>query len=368
LHADKVDAFLYDDSRDCLVALGTSSTSLSTLQKKLGLDVLQVSNGGRVVSVYVTGKTYVSGHLTADPEELQGIKTGLKIESQIGVPLNVGGSRKGMMMIAALQRDFFQPSDVEFAESVAQWVGVVAHRAELVQEVTENAVEQGRRKVAEELVTVLAHDLRNYMSPIAARVHLLRARANSEKRKDDLRDADIALKGLERLNQLITDLLDVARLDQGIFQIDPQPVNLGELTREIAKAISTPEHELLVDVANDAVVSADPRRIRQCLENLAANAVQHSPDGAPVRVLVHTNRHDEKQWGVVEVHNEGPGIPDELMRQIFERFVAGPGSRGLGLGLYLAKRIAVAHGGDLMVESPEAKGARFVLSLPGLEN
>src|SRR5947209_17278203 len=70
LHADKVDAFLYDDSRDCLVALGTSSTSLSTLQKKLGLDVLPVSNGGRVVYVYKTGNTFVTGHLTDDPEEL----------------------------------------------------------------------------------------------------------------------------------------------------------------------------------------------------------------------------------------------------------------------------------------------------------
>src|SRR4051812_12155853 len=74
LNAEKVDAFLYDDSRDSLVALGTSSTPLSSLQKKLGLDVLQVSNGGRVVYVYQTGQTFVTGRLMDDPEELRGVK------------------------------------------------------------------------------------------------------------------------------------------------------------------------------------------------------------------------------------------------------------------------------------------------------
>src|SRR4051812_29172210 len=81
LHADKVDAFLYDDSKDTLVAVGTSSTPLSSLQKKLGLDRLQVSNGGRVVQVFQTGETFVTGHLMADMEELRGVREGLKIES-----------------------------------------------------------------------------------------------------------------------------------------------------------------------------------------------------------------------------------------------------------------------------------------------
>jgi len=106
LHADKVDAFLYDDSRDCLVALGTSSTALSSLQKKLGLDILQVSNGGRVVYVFQTGKTFVTGRLMEDPEELRGIKEGLKIQSKIGVPLEIGGKRKGMIILRRFNRIF----------------------------------------------------------------------------------------------------------------------------------------------------------------------------------------------------------------------------------------------------------------------
>src|SRR5947209_12421719 len=158
LSADKVDGFLYDETRDTLVALGTSTQPLSALQKKLGLDVLPVSNGGRVVYVYQTGKTFLSGALHDDPEELRGVKQGLKIKSKLGVPLEVGGKRRGVMMIASLKPHFFGPADAAFAESVSRWVGMIAHRAELVEQITKNAVEQGRRAVAEGLITVLAHD------------------------------------------------------------------------------------------------------------------------------------------------------------------------------------------------------------------
>jgi two-component system, OmpR family, sensor kinase len=366
LHADKVDAFLYDDSRDSLVALGTSATPLSSLQKKLGLDVLPVSNGGRVVYVFQTGETYVTGRLCADPEELRGIKEAMKIQSQVGVPLQVGEQRQGMLMVASLEPDFFGPEDVEFTESVARWVGMVAHRAELTHEVTKNAAEQGRRKLAEELITVLAHDLKNFITPISARLHVLRIRAEHSQRSEDLQDAEHALGGVRRLAHLISDLLDTARLDQGIFQLEVEPVDLGQLTQEIARSLSTPDHELQVEVREETIVVADPHRIRQCLENVMSNAVQHSPHAAPVALTVHTQLKGGKLWGVVEIHNEGPGIPPDLLPQIFERFVAGPGSRGLGLGLYLAKQIASSHEGDLLVESAPGEGARFWLRLPAL--
>jgi len=136
------------------------------------------------------------------------------------------------------------------------------------------------------------------------------------------------------------------------------------LAQEVAKGLSTPERQIVVDAAEETIVAGDAQRIQQCVENLIANAVQHSPHGAPVNVRVYLQRRDERQWGCLEVQNEGPGIPVELLPRIFERFSAGPGSSGLGLGLYLAQRIAAAHGGELTADSPMGKGARFLLSLP----
>lgn len=364
VHADKVDAFLYDETKDRLVALGTSTQPLSSLQQKLGLDILPVSNGGRVVQVYRTGKAYLSGRVDDDADELRGVKEALKVKSQVGVPLEVGGGRRGVLMAASLQRDFFGPADVQFAESVGRWVAMLAHRAELVEQITRNAVEEGRRSVAQELITVLAHDLRNYLSPIRARLQLLRARAERDARGDDVRETDTAIGAVERLSRLISDLLDVAKLDQGIFRLDVQPVDLQALVAEVARMFSTGEMQVTLAASERPIVAGDIDRIHQCVENLVANAVQHSPRGAAVTLLLHNERRDDRVWGCLEVQNEGPGIPVDVMPRLFQRFAPGPASRGLGLGLYLAQRIAVAHGGELTAESSAGKGARFVLRLP----
>lgn len=179
LAADKVDAFLYDPSRDSLAAICSSNQPLSALQRKLGLEVLPISNGGRVVHVYKTGETFVTGRLTEDAEELRGVKEGLRIDSKIGVPLDIGGERRGMVMVASLKRDYFTEQDGRYAEFVVRWVGILAHRAELAESMRRNAVEHSRRAVAEELVAVVAHDLRNYLTPIELRLELLRRLATA---------------------------------------------------------------------------------------------------------------------------------------------------------------------------------------------
>ena len=366
--ADKVDAFLYDPARDSLVAVGSSTQPLSALQRQLGLDVLQLSNGGRTVSVYRTGQTFVTGQLDQDAGELKGIKEALAVRSEIGVPLEVGGQRRGMLMIASLKPDHFSAEDVRFAESLGRWVGILAHRAELSEQIARNAVEQGRRAGAEELVTVLAHDLRNYLQPLHMRLELLRARAQRDKRDDDARDAEGATRSVMRLAGLVSDILDVARIDQGVFQVQPGFFDLGALVRDTAGMLSTPEHPVSVTVQEGEKVEvlADPRRVRQCLENVIANALQKSPAQAPVSVFVtlHKNRPDGA-FAKVDVQDEGPGIAPDMLPHVFDRFVTGTQPQGgLGLGLYLAKRIAAVHGGDLTVESAPGKGARFTLTLP----
>jgi two-component system OmpR family sensor kinase len=365
LRADKVDAFLYDGARDSLVALGSSNQPLSVLQRQHGLDVLPVANGGRTVSVYQTGQTFFTGQLQSDPEELRGIKEALAIQSQIGVAFDVGGVRRGMMMMASQKPDFWTADDVRFSEAVARWVGVLAHRAELAEQIAANAVEQGRRAAAEELITVMAHDLRNYITPIEMRLWQVRRRVEQDGRAADKRDLELALRALARLGRIIGDMLDVARIEQGVLQIEPQPLALVALLEELAAPIATPDHPILVAAAEELVVMADARRVRQCVENLLSNALKHSPKDASVTVRVARCARDRGEAARVEIIDEGPGIAPEVGAHIFERFVTGKGREGgLGLGLFLAKRIAELHGGDLSFESQPGKGARFLLTLP----
>jgi two-component system OmpR family sensor kinase len=364
LRADKVDAFIYEASRDSLVAIGASDQPLSVKQRKLGLDVVRISQGGRSVQVFKSGTTYFNNHVETDLEESLGVRVALEIRSEMGVPLMVGDRRRGMMMVASLKPDQFTREDVAFAESIARWVGLVAHRAELLEEASQSSAAQARRQVAEELVTVLAHDLRNLIAPISARFDLLTKRARKEGRERDVRDAEGGLRTTRRMDAFVSDMLDVTRIDHGLLTIDNEPFDLAALAGEVCSTFHAPEVSVVLVSPGPIVVTGDRRRVRQCLENLTSNAVQHSPPGSQVSLTLERFSRGGREWVRTEVRDQGVGIPAEILPRIFQRFVTGGDSRGLGLGLYLAKQIALSHGGDLTVESSLDRGSVFRLELP----
>jgi signal transduction histidine kinase len=306
----------------------------------------------------------MDGRVDQDPDELIGVKRSLGVRSQIGVALDVAGARRGALMAQSEQPDFFSERDLYFLRAVSRWVGSVAHRAELAERNAAAALEQGRRLAAEELITVLAHDLRNMLTPVRARLQMLQRRAAREQHAANLQDAAKVHDGVERLSRLIADLLDLARLDQGLFTLSPQPVDVAALAREVAEGLGPPGMPIQVEAPPELGLTADPVRLRQALENVLANAVQHSLDGGAVALSVAAEARHGQTWAVITIRDEGPGIPPDLLPRLFERFVKAPGSGGLGLGLHLAQQIAVAHGGTLEVTSALGAGTTFCLSLP----
>ncbi|EPX63570.1 two-component hybrid sensor and regulator [Cystobacter fuscus DSM 2262] len=365
--ADKVDVFLFEPSTTTLVAVGTSDSPLGRKQKALGLDRIPVTNGGRTVEVFQTGKTWHHPRQDEDPDELVGIKQGLGVRSHIGVLIEVGGKPRGVLDVQSCTPDFFNTDDVRFLESAARWVGIVAHRVELGEALTKAALEQGRRTAAEELITVLAHDLGNHLTPMRIRLELIHRRAAREKAVPYLRDVEAAEQSLKALSQLISDLLDVGRLEQGLFTLQQYPVDLVALAEEVAQVASTPGKEVQLTGMQELVAQADPARLRQALANLVANAQKYSPVDLPVNIDVNRQQREDGAWALISVKDQGPGIAPEVMPRLFERFSKGPGSKGLGLGLYLVRSIAEAHGGTLTVRSELGKGALFVLALPLIE-
>jgi two-component system OmpR family sensor kinase len=185
-----------------------------------------------------------------------------------------------------------------------------------------------KRAAAQELVTVLAHDPRNHLTPLQGRLDLVRRRALREGRGEYLHDSEQAARSVDRLRRLIDDLLDVSRLQRGLFFIDVRPIDAAALVRDTAEGF----------------------------------AVGHSPPGDLVRVEVSETIRDEDVWIEIRVADDGPGVPPALLPRLFECFATGPGSAGLRLGLYLARRIAAAHGGTLSVDAEVDQGACFVLA------
>jgi signal transduction histidine kinase len=367
VRADKVDAFILDPARDSLVAVGTSTQPLSVLERQLGLDVLPLSNGGTTVDVFRGGRIFHSGNLVADEGELRGIREGLKVQSIVAVPLEIESRRRGIVLVSSLQRDFFSPLDAALVASAARWIGSVAERAELVETIERAAVEQGRRSTAEEVVTVLAHDIRNYLQPLVWRLHTLERRAGSDGRADDVADIHTLQSGVGQLTALVGNLLDTARLDSGLYELQLQPVDLARLANQAAADAASAEHRINVQSPDSLFIAADPVRLRQCIANILSNALAHSPRDAPVHVSVTRENASDGAYARIDIVDEGPGIPDAILPHVFEKFFSASSTgHGLGLGLYVAKRIASAHRGDITADRYEGKGARFTLRLPAL--
>ena len=186
----------------------------------------------------------------------------------------------------------------------------------------------------------------------------------------DQREAFLALIADEtnRLAALIGDVLDTSRIEAGTFSYRFTDVDLAQLVGDAIGAASVGQDEVRIraDLPEALpVVRGDAERLRQVITNLIDNAVKYSPSGDEVAVRA---RRDNGQV-VIEVVDHGPGIPVDQQRLIFEKFgradVAGGGSKpGTGLGLFIARSIAEAHGGTLDVRSQPSAGSTFVLALP----
>jgi signal transduction histidine kinase len=181
--------------------------------------------------------------------------------------------------------------------------------------------------------------------------------AERENQQAYLRFVTGAQRGIDRLQAMLNDLLDTSRLEQGVFALNTELLNLAALVRETAGTLRTPATPIEVRGADEILLEADPNRIRQALENLIGNAVRHSPEGIPIILELEMESGTKRDLAVVAVRDAGPGIAPELLPKLFTRFGAGGNTKGLGLGLYLVRGIAEAHGGTITVDSTPGKGA-----------
>lgn len=361
LHAEKVDAFLHEAATDTLVAVGTSATPMARHQRAIGLDRQPLANGGRGVEVFRNGGHYFCNDVQADEGELLGLRAGLGIQSTINVPLDVAGRRRGVLSVSSDQPGRFTPADLEFIRAVSAWLGIAVHRAELVEELTRDAEQRGRHQAAEEMLTVYAHDIRNHLMTVSLRLQVLAQRANRDGRAQDLADVEKVRDNVRRLGQFAETQLDIGRLKSGLFMLAPEEVDLVALVRETAELISTTDGGVRVEGLLTLQAEVDTQALRQALENLLANARKFSPPGSPVVIRVELVG---EQIAAIKVRDFGPGVAPELLPRLFDRFVSGSSSSGMGLGLYLARGLVEAHGGTLEVEPVEGPGACFCIKLP----
>jgi len=218
-----------------------------------------------------------------------------------------------------------------------------------------------------DLVATVAHEFRTPLTSLRMAIHILlegTVGAVGEKQADLLQ---AAREDCERLQDIVDDLLDLSRIQAGKVEVQPAAISAkslvdGALASRSASA-SLAKVRLLAEVGEPVLpVMADAERIALVLDNLIGNALRHSPAGTEVTVRASPDR-DRVRF---EVEDRGEGIPPEYRHRIFEKFFRVPGTKGegIGLGLYLAREIVLAHGGEMGVDSDPGKGSRFWFTLP----
>jgi signal transduction histidine kinase len=219
-----------------------------------------------------------------------------------------------------------------------------------------------------DLVATVAHEFRTPLTSLHMAIHLTAEEAAGPitERQADLMAA--ARQDCERLQGIVDDLLDLSRIQAGRVALQPQDLEAGALLREAVAGAGASAQAggvaLEVEPATGPLpLRADPERVQLVLANLLGNAVRHTPAGGRV-----TARALAGPPGMVriEVADTGEGIAPAWRERIFERFFQVPGARrgGVGLGLFISREIARAHGGELGVESEPGKGSTFWLTLP----
>jgi signal transduction histidine kinase len=224
----------------------------------------------------------------------------------------------------------------------------------------DQAEQAQRLAVLGRLATGLAHEIRNPLSSISGSVEMVRE--GTALSPEDARLLGIVISEVERLNALVTTMLQIGRPSQ----LEPQTVDLRTLVSNVAavargEASSSDGLQIEEDMPDrPLMVTVDPDRMRQVIWNLVKNAVQASPHRGTV--IIRTDL-DERGRPFLEIADEGPGIGMAQRERLFDMFYSGR-SHGVGLGLALVKQIVDQHQGSVEIVDREGPGACFRITLP----
>ncbi|WPB76703.1 hybrid sensor histidine kinase/response regulator [Archangium violaceum] len=295
------------------------------------------------------------------PEHLRRVLA-LGLRSFVHVPL-VG--RMGTLGVVTLgitgkTRPRFTQEDLPGVQELVRRAALTLENVRLYRE-SQEAI-----RLRDEFLAVAAHELRTPLTTLGLQLGTLVQRARRESSPEMVERLDKGLRQVKRLGSLVETLLDVSRLSTGELSLTLEGMDLVELVREVLERFEAESRSmgcaLRLEAARELVGQWDRMRVEQVVAGLVSNALKfgaHQP--VDVRVV------SDGVVARVVVEDRGIGVPEEQLERIFERFGRAVSSRsygGLGLGLYLARRAAEAHGGRVWAESRPGGGARFTLELP----
>lgn len=297
----------------------------------------------------------------AQSEEHLAVLRSIGARSLMALPLLAHGRVVGtMVLIRTSEAPPYAEHDLSLAEQLAQRAALAVEHARLYQ------IAQRAIRARDDVLGVVAHDLRSPLSTIVLQADILRRRV-VEPTHPVRRASEVIARAATRMTRLIQDLLDVTRMEAGRLSVEQVPVSTADVLKDSMDAheplAAAGELSLRFDVAQGLpAVWADRDRLLQVLENLLGNAIKFTRVGGRVTVRA-APREGEVLFQVADT---GVGLSAEDLPHVFDRFwqARKGGRRGAGLGLPIAKGLVEAHGGRIWVESALGQGTTFSFTIP----
>ena len=241
---------------------------------------------------------------------------------------------------------------------------------------TANKLLQEKDKMQQEFINVAAHELRTPLQPILVLAELL---SQGIKDNEQIHQLNIIARNAKKLKKLSDDIIDITKIESNTLSLKKEQFSLDELILNTIKDFENYlNHKQIkfdyINLVNNCTLFADKNRISQVLSNLIGNSVKFIESEGKISVTVDkkkdytsdhiNNKNKNSEMILVTVKDNGKGIDKEIMSKLFTKFVT-KSFEGIGLGLYISKKIIEAHGGSLTAENnPDGKGATFSFSLP----
>jgi K+-sensing histidine kinase KdpD len=325
-----------------------------------------------VTAILETGQPYIYNQISSFPGQYDDYQKILRDEGIVcgaSAPLFLNGKPIGFLDVGHHQPHQYDAEDLTFIHSLGEEAAIAVRNARLY-EAEKQQVEQLRtlERLQADFVSSVSHELRTPLTILRTSLELLREQGKKcppERRQELLETID---HHAERLDAMVADLLQVTRLEAGQVTLSRQSTDLRMLVKRTVRAfvplMDQREQMVTLDLPSRlGLVSIDRRRIEQVLNNLLSNAIKFTAKGGDIQMSV-----KESERAIeVGIQDDGPGIPVQEQERIFKKFYTLATSRGLagmGLGLYIARRLVELHGGSIGVESQPGEGSRFYFEIP----
>jgi signal transduction histidine kinase len=284
----------------------------------------------------------------------------------LGLPLLSSKQPMGALILIRFGGPHFTEEETALAEFLAQQMAFLVERMRW-QRINDMVDAQSKAmKLQDDFIHNITHELRSPLGFIKGyTTTLLRSDAkwNKSAQQEFLRIID---QETDNLQELIENLLDSARLQSGQMKMDFQLVRPDTLIKDVSQRMQAYHKDLVVKLTVEPhlpPIVGDPRRLAQVFENLFSNAIKYAP-GSEVYIDVKK----DVDYATLTVKDHGPGIPEQYLNRVFERFFRNPDNamevHGSGLGLFICKQIIEFHNGRISVESEVGKGTTFIITLP----